>query len=94
LRARRGFVCAGKVGTGFSETTRKELLEQLTPLAVAESPFTKRLSPAETRLAHFVRPGVVGEVQYDEWTSDGQLRHLYGAGCGLTGTRARSSVSR
>jgi bifunctional non-homologous end joining protein LigD len=70
-----GLTYVGKVGTGFSDQGRKELLDQLTPLAIRESPFTKRLSPAETRLAHFVCPEVVGEVQYGEWTSDGHLRH-------------------
>ena len=44
-------------------------------LGTNESPFTKALSPAETRLAHFVRPEIVGEVQFGEWTKDGHLRH-------------------
>ncbi len=70
-----GLAYAGKVGTGFSETTRRELLEILTPLGTDRSPFVGRLSPAETSLAHFVRPEVVGEVQYGEWTKDGHLRH-------------------
>jgi bifunctional non-homologous end joining protein LigD len=70
-----GLVYIGKVGTGFSDLGRKELLDQLSPLAIEQSPFTKRLSPSETRLAHFVRPEVVGEVQFGEWTSDGHLRH-------------------
>jgi bifunctional non-homologous end joining protein LigD len=66
---------AGKVGTGFSVSTRRDLLEALKPLATKESPFTERLSPAETALAHFVEPKIVGEVQYGEWTTDGHLRH-------------------
>lgn len=70
-----GLVYIGKVGTGFSEVARKDLLDALVPLAQDETPFTMRLSPAETVLAHFVRPELVGEVQYSEWTSDGRLRH-------------------
>jgi bifunctional non-homologous end joining protein LigD len=66
---------AGKVGTGFSVSTRKEMLEMLAPLATNTSPFAERLSPAETALAHFVQPQIVGEVQYGEWTADGHLRH-------------------
>jgi bifunctional non-homologous end joining protein LigD len=66
---------AGKVGTGFSAETRKEILETLAPLATSESPFTERLSSAETALSHFVQPKIVGEVQYGEWTADGRLRH-------------------
>jgi bifunctional non-homologous end joining protein LigD len=66
---------AGKVGTGFTASVRKELLEALAPLLASKSPFTERLSPAETTLAHFVQPKIVGEVQYGEWTADGHLRH-------------------
>jgi bifunctional non-homologous end joining protein LigD len=70
-----GLEYAGKVGTGFSESARKEILEALRPLAQKKSPFTKRLTPAETALARFVRPELVGEVQFAEWTSNGHLRH-------------------
>ena len=54
---------------------RKELLDSLLPLARKTTPFSERLSPAETALAHFVRPQLVGEVQFAEWTPDGHLRH-------------------
>ena len=70
-----GLVYVGKVGTGFSEGARRSLLELLAPLAREDSPFTVPFSPAETRLARFVRPELVGEVQYGEWTGDGHLRH-------------------
>jgi len=70
-----GLTYAGKVGTGFSASTRKEMLEALEPLATGKSPFTERFSPAETALARFVQPKIVGEVQYSEWTADGHLRH-------------------
>ena len=75
LPSEDGLAYAGKVGTGFSEAARAELLEALGPLAQQESPFVERLSRAETALAHFVRPEIVGEVQYGEWTRDGHLRH-------------------
>ncbi len=75
IPSRDGLLYAGKVGTGFSHKERLELLDALAPLEQETSPFTKRLTPAETRLAHFVRPQLVGEVQYAEWTSDGSLRH-------------------
>jgi bifunctional non-homologous end joining protein LigD len=69
-----GLAYVGKVGTGFSEATRKELLNSLRPLARKTTPFSERLSPAETALAHFVRPELVGEVRFAEWTSDEHLR--------------------
>jgi bifunctional non-homologous end joining protein LigD len=70
-----GFTYVGKVGTGFSSASRKELLDALAPLARKTTPFNERLSPAETALAHFVRPLLVGEVRFAEWTTDGHLRH-------------------
>ena len=69
-----GLAYVGKVGTGFSAATRADLLRRLRPLARKSSPFADPLSRADTALAHFVRPSVVGEVQFAEWTSDGNLR--------------------
>jgi bifunctional non-homologous end joining protein LigD len=70
-----GLVYAGKVGTGFSEQARAELLIDLRAIAQDASPFTRALSRPEAALAHFVRPELVGEVRYVEWTHDGHLRH-------------------
>lgn len=69
-----GLAYVGKVGTGFSAATRKELLDLLVPLARKTTPFTTPLTHAETVLAHFVRPQVVGEVRFAEWTKDSHLR--------------------
>jgi bifunctional non-homologous end joining protein LigD len=71
----KGLDYVGKVGTGFSETARRELLQDLAPLESKRSPFTERLSPAESAQAVFVRPELVGEVRFAEWTEDGRLRH-------------------
>jgi bifunctional non-homologous end joining protein LigD len=70
-----GLAYVGKVGTGFSETERRALLDALAPLAAPTTPFTGQLSRAETALAHFVRPQLVGEVRFGEWTKDDHLRH-------------------
>jgi bifunctional non-homologous end joining protein LigD len=70
-----GLQYAGKVGTGFDGRARRDLLERLTPLAVSQNPFAAALSPAESARAHFVRPTLVGEVAYTEWTAGGHLRH-------------------
>jgi bifunctional non-homologous end joining protein LigD len=69
-----GLAYVGKVGTGFSAAMRQELLDALMPLATKTTPFSERLSPTETALAHFVRPELVGEVRFAEWTSDEHLR--------------------
>jgi bifunctional non-homologous end joining protein LigD len=65
---------AGKVGTGFSDKVLQDLRRRLTALAQPESPFKEARIPGVTR-AHWVRPDLVGEVQFTEWTSDGRLRH-------------------
>ncbi len=65
----------GKVGTGFSARARSALLDNLRPLATTESPFMSALPAGEAAAAHFVRPQLVGEVEYGEWTTAGRLRH-------------------
>jgi bifunctional non-homologous end joining protein LigD len=70
-----GLRYVGKVGTGFSERARRELLAELDPLAVKRSPFESPLPTREAANAHFVRPSLVGEVAYGEWTPAGRLRH-------------------
>ncbi len=68
-----GLRYVGKVGTGFSERARHELLGELRPLATSENPFDDPLPNGEA--PHFVRPKLVGEVGYSDWTPAGRLRH-------------------
>jgi bifunctional non-homologous end joining protein LigD len=70
-----GLRYVGKVGTGFSERTRRDLMADLQPLTDARSPFDSPLPARETSDAHFVRPSMVGEVAFGEWTPAGRLRH-------------------
>jgi bifunctional non-homologous end joining protein LigD len=70
-----GLRYVGKVGTGFSARARADLLEDLKPLATSENPFASVLPSADARAAHFVRPELVGEVEFGEWTTVGRLRH-------------------
>jgi bifunctional non-homologous end joining protein LigD len=65
------FVYAGKVGTGFTDKTLDELNAKLKPLAIDKSPFDVGSPP---RPAHFVKPEVVAEFEFVEWTRGGQLR--------------------
>jgi len=62
---------AGKVGTGFDESFLKDFREKLDARACETSPFSDDL--AET--AHWVRPDLVAEVGFTEWTTAGKLRH-------------------
>jgi bifunctional non-homologous end joining protein LigD len=71
----KGLRYVGKVGTGFGEQARRELLDDLDPLVLEDSPFESALPARETSTAHFVRPALVGEVAFGEWTTAGRLRH-------------------
>jgi len=69
-----GLRYAGKVGTGFSASARSDLLHQLKALATPDNPFASVLPAADAGKAHFVRPELVGEVEFSEWTAAGRLR--------------------
>jgi bifunctional non-homologous end joining protein LigD len=64
---------AGKVGTGFDQHTLKELGARLRELEQDEWPFEpfKPIPPG----THWVRPELVGQIGFAEWTRDGRLRH-------------------
>jgi bifunctional non-homologous end joining protein LigD len=83
-------VYAGKVGTGFTESTLRRLSEQLDGLGSKKSPFT-RDQPTE-RDVHWVAPELVAEVGFTEWTRDGKLRHPRYQG--LRDDKAASEVVR
>ncbi len=64
---------AGKVGTGFDQETLRDLGSRMRKLEQDESPFEPfKPVPPGTR---WVRPGLVGQVGFAEWTRDGRLRH-------------------
>jgi len=65
------FVYAGKVGTGFTDAMLDKLQSAMKPLAQVKSPFDAGAPP---KTAHFVKPKLVAEVEFVEWTRSGQLR--------------------
>jgi bifunctional non-homologous end joining protein LigD len=76
---------AGRVGTGFSEKLQKLLSVELNKITVKDCPFdnlpaTGRgldpgLTAAEMKRCVWVKPIVVCEVKFTEWTRDDRLRH-------------------
>lgn len=64
---------AGNVGTGFNERTLRELRSQLDALAADRSPFGA--GSEMPRKAHWVRPELICEVAFGEWTRDQRIRH-------------------
>lgn len=67
-------VYAGKVGTGFSQSTALELRRRLDRLRVEGSPFEATIRGAGRRI-HWVTPELVVEIAFGEMTADGKLRH-------------------
>jgi bifunctional non-homologous end joining protein LigD len=76
---------SAKVGSGFSEKTLKGLYHQFASLARDDCPFVdlpekrngrwgQAITPAEMRRCHWVKPTLVCQVQFTEWTQDGKLR--------------------
>jgi len=64
---------AGKVGTGFTRATLRELSERLAALVRETSPFEPE--KGIPRAATWVEPELVAQIAFMEWTSDGRLRH-------------------
>ncbi|ROZ77566.1 DNA ligase D [Ramlibacter sp. WS9] len=64
---------AGNVGTGFNEKSLRELKKRLNAVAADKGSFAP--NPALPRGAHWVRPDLVCEVSFGEWTRDNRIRH-------------------
>jgi bifunctional non-homologous end joining protein LigD len=64
---------AGKVGTGFDQNTLDDLGDRLEALRIDASPFDT--GTGLPREGIWVRPELVGEFGFSEWTRDGKLRH-------------------
>src|SRR5438067_12321611 len=76
-------VYAGRVGTGMRVAELERLWQRLRPLAIDKTPLSvppprgsRFGSPLVLSRVHWVRPEMVVEVSYAEWTPDGLLRHV------------------
>jgi bifunctional non-homologous end joining protein LigD len=68
------FVFAGKIGTGFDAALLLNLRARLDAIEVTVSPFTKGDGLSRLRV-HWVRPEVIVQAGFIEWTAHGKLRH-------------------
>src|SRR6185503_1789373 len=77
---------ASKVGTGFNEAVLKTLSARLKKIGVPECPFVnlpeksegrygQGITRAEMKRCHWVKPELVCQVKFSEWTNDGKMRH-------------------
>lgn len=64
---------AGKVGTGFNETILKDLGKKLQQHKITSNPFDNY--DLSTENVHWVKPILVCQVQFTEWTKTNKLRH-------------------
>jgi len=70
---------AGKVGTGFSMKSAREIKDRLSSLKVDQPVLTRAeatgLGAGEWRSVQWVKPQLLCEVAFTEWTQDGHIRH-------------------
>ncbi|QXQ04745.1 DNA ligase D [Sphingosinicellaceae bacterium] len=69
------FVYAGRVGTGFDDKTLEDLTAKLAALKADKPAYADKLPALARRGANWVRPELVAEVAFTEFTGDGHLRH-------------------
>jgi bifunctional non-homologous end joining protein LigD len=69
----RLLVYCGHTGTGFNEKELARVMKRLEPLETNTSPFA--VKPKTNGRPHWVRPEMVAQIKFTEWTADGKLRH-------------------
>ncbi len=65
-------VYAGKVGTGFTQKSARELRRRLDDIETPKSPF---VGTVREKGSHWVKPELVAQVRFGEWTPDHRMRH-------------------
>ena len=68
-------IFTGRVGTGFDTSTLDSLRERLEKLERKTPPVKNPPRGAQARGVHWVKPELVAEIAFTEWTDDGALRH-------------------
>jgi bifunctional non-homologous end joining protein LigD len=63
-------VPVGQAGSGFTQATHEAMWKRLKPLEQAKSPFA--FKPESSRRLHYLRPELVAEIKFTEWTHEGQ----------------------
>ena len=81
----KNFKFAGRVGTGFSDKLLRSLFDDLQKIRIERCPFSnlpaagrnrwdQGLTAAEMKRCHWVKPKMVSQVKFSEWTRDDRLR--------------------
>ncbi|MBV4552058.1 DNA ligase D [Pseudomonas sp. SWRI102] len=66
---------AGKVGTGFNETTLKSIYQQLLPLETKKAAVVNPPTGYDAKGVHWLKPQLLAEVAFAEMTKEGSVRH-------------------
>jgi len=66
---------AGKVGTGFNETTLESIYEQLKPLQTKKPSVVNPPSGFDAKGVHWLKPVLLAEIAFAEMTKEGSVRH-------------------
>jgi bifunctional non-homologous end joining protein LigD len=72
-KAKKCWVYAGHVGTGFNEAMLKSLYGKMRPLRTGKKPFDQKVKYENATT--WLVPKLVGEVKFTEWTREGEMRH-------------------
>ncbi|MBR1251764.1 non-homologous end-joining DNA ligase [Bradyrhizobium sp. AUGA SZCCT0169] len=73
VREKNGWRYIGHVGTGFSHNTLEQLYRKLIKLKASKSPFSAKVKDED--VTTWVKPSLVAEVKFTEWTTKGEMRH-------------------
>jgi bifunctional non-homologous end joining protein LigD len=65
-------VHVGNAGSGFSEATHADMWKRLHRMETATNPFGAGVKVESSRRVHFVKPELVAEIKFSEWTHEGQ----------------------
>jgi bifunctional non-homologous end joining protein LigD len=66
-------IYVGHTGTGFNERELARVMKLLKPLETDKCPFKNK--PKTNERPHWVRPELVAQIKFTEWTADAKLRH-------------------
>jgi len=72
-KAKKRWVYAGHVGTGFDQVALKSIYATMQPLHTGKKPFDQKVKYENSTT--WLIPRLVGEVKFTEWTNNGEMRH-------------------
>ena len=72
-KAKKRWVYAGHVGTGFDQAALKSIYETMQPLRTDKKPFDQKIK--DENATTWLTPKLVGEVKFAEWTRESEMRH-------------------